>query len=372
MATVQRVKLFSEEHPFISESGTVMPALHVAYSIYGRLNATGDNAVLVCHALTGDARVGDNTGIEDDVRRAVPFYKNVTDNDPGWWNGLLGPGKALDTEKYAVICANIPGSCYGSSGPSDTPPPFDGPRFPALTIRDMVHVHKALLDNLGVCRLQTVIGGSLGGMQALEWALCYPEMVASVIPVATAARHSPWAMAFSHVMRQAIQNDPRFNAGDYEQQPERGLSLARQIAMISYRTAGSFGMRFGRTRQKGRFAVQNYLDYQGQKLVQRFDANALLVLLDAMDSHDVGRGRGGINAALGCITQPALCIGIESDLLYPAWEQQEIARMIPGARYAEIASPHGHDAFLIEQERLNQLVAAFLEERYGQKKEAAS
>jgi len=364
----QILELFNAHKPFELENGQRLSHVQVAYETYGRLQADGSNAILVCHALTGDAHAAGITEIDAALLQKIPLYAAKKPGQPGWWDGLIGPGKALDTERYFVISSNILGSCYGSTGPTapdpETGKPY-GPKFPQVSVRDMVKVQKALLDALGVRQLVTIIGGSLGGMQVLEWALLFPGMVQSLIPIATAARHSAWAIGFDHLARQAVMNDPQWNNGFYTAQPAQGLSLARQIGMISYRTDISFQQRFGRKVQPSeddkRFQVESYLSYQGEKLVRRFDANTLITLTRAMDAHDVGRNRGGTENALAQIKAPALCLGIDSDILYPATEQKEIARHIPNARYEEIHSSNGHDAFLIEYDQLNEKVGNFLQ-----------
>ncbi|WP_456440526.1 homoserine O-acetyltransferase MetX [Caldithrix abyssi] len=361
------ITLFESSRPLTLDSGHKLPAVQAAFETYGRLNAAGDNAILVCHALTGDAHAAGITQLDAQTLHKIPLYRSKKTDQPGWWDGLIGPGKALDTNRYFVVCSNILGSCYGTTGPMSVNPqsgrPY-GPDFPEITVRDMVKVQKALLDALSVKSLVTVIGGSLGGMQVLEWALLFPQMVRSIVPIATAAGHSAWAIGFNHLARQAVMNDPHWQGGHYRRQPERGLALARQIGMISYRTDISFQHRFGRDkRNDGKepvFQVESYLAYQGEKLVKRFDANSFVLLTRALDSHDVGRDRGGIEQALHSICCPALCVGIDSDILYPAREQQEIARQIPQALYREIKSPDGHDAFLIEYEQLNAMVREFL------------
>lgn len=357
--------IYSRRVPFRMESGAVLPGLDVAYTALGRLNEEGTNAVLVCHALTGNAHASD-----------APVSGGET--IPGWFNGIIGPALGLDTDRFCVICSNILGSCYGTTGPTSVDP-LTGVQyrmaFPQMTVRDMVNVQKLLLDHLGVRRLATVIGGSLGGMQALEWALMYPEMVGSIVPIATAAAHSAWCIGISETQRLAIMNDAAWQEGNYRVQPARGLAIARSIAMISYRSQVSFASRFQRkgvARGDGHerlhvfdeiplaFAVQSYLRYQGQKLADRFDANSYIYLTRAMDMHDVGAGRGSVNDALGSITARVLSIGISSDVLYPPAEQKEIASAIPGASYAELDSPHGHDAFLIEFDAMNALLRDFL------------
>jgi homoserine O-acetyltransferase len=357
--------IFSRREPFRLESGAVLPSLDIAYTASGRLNAGKTNAILVCHALTGNAHASD---------ALLHDGKTVS----GWFNGVIGPALGLDTDRFSVICSNILGSCYGSTGPTSVNPGTGEAyrmSFPQMTVRDMVRAQKLLLDHLGVLRLVTVIGGSLGGMQALEWALMYPEMVGSIVPIATAAAHSPWCIGISEMQRLAIMNDTAWQEGNYGVQPERGLAIARGIAMISYRSHTSFANRFDRMaiapgdgHERVRvfggipmsFAVQSYLRYQGQKLAGRFDANTYIYLTRAMDMHDVSAGRGSMKEVLGSISAKVLAIGISSDVLYPPAEQEQIASAIPGAAYAELDSPHGHDAFLIEFKTMNTLLTDFL------------
>lgn len=357
------VTLYDASHPFQMEIGTLLAPVTVAYETYGHLNASGTNAVLVCHALTGSAHAA---GYASDDPRTI-----------GWWDSFIGPGKPLDTNTHFIICSNFLGGCYGTTGPVSINPANGeqyGLSFPQMTVRDMVHVQKKLIDFLGVQSLQTVIGGSLGGMQVLEWALLYPRVVRSIIPIATSAMHSAWCIGLNDIGRQAIMNDPDWRNGDYYdfEQPKKGLSLARQVAMISYRSEREFLSRFGRERkgesadalsdrfnEKNIFQVESYLRYQGKKLVDRFDANTYIYITRAMDLHDITFGRGNLNDVLGSITVPALCIGIDSDILYPVREQKEIARMIPHSSYREILSPYGHDAFLIEFEQMEKLVREF-------------
>jgi homoserine O-acetyltransferase len=356
------VRLFDERKPFRFGSGALLAPVDVAYETYGSLNDRGTNAVLICHALTGSAHAA---GLSADGQR-------------GWWDGIVGSGRAFDPERHFIVCSNFLGSCYGTTGPATIDPRTGaqyGTSFPQMTVRDMVRVQKELLDTLGVRRLAAISGGSLGGMQVLEWALMYPEMIDAIIPIGTAARHSAWCIGLNEVARLAILNDPKWNDGDYTEQPERGLGLARMIAMISYRSRESFERRFGRAIQRkevGRgtfsaedwspFEVESYLHYQGEKLVDRFDAVTYVWITRAMDLQDVSRDRGSLREVLGRMKARALCVGISSDVLYPAEEQKEIASMIPGARYAEINSPDGHDAFLIEFEQLNRLIRDFLSE----------
>jgi homoserine O-acetyltransferase len=366
LVATQSVEFFPEQAPLLLENGATLAPVEVAYETYGTLNAKGTNAILVCHALTGDAHAA---GISSGGR---------TKGKAGWWDGLISPGKAFDTDKYFVVCSNFLGSCYGTTGPTTEDPETGKPyrlRFPQMTVRDMVRVQHKLLNYLGVRQLVTISGGSLGGMQVLEWALMYPEIVRSIIPIATASRHSAWCIGLNEASRLAIFDDPEWKDGNYDRQPAKGLALARLIAMISYRSRISFENRFGRQRSAPQshpiwaqlsgengelFDIQQYLRYQGQKLVDRFDATTYIYITRAMDLHDVGRGRGELGDVLGSIKARTFCIGISSDVLYPAEEQKEIASLIPHAEYGEIDSPHGHDAFLIEFDQLNNLMGSFL------------
>lgn len=359
----RKVRLYTEAEPFRFESGENLGPIDVAFETYGELNHEGTNCVLVCHALTGSAHAG--------------FYNSEDDKIPGWWDSVIGPGKPLDTSKYFVVCSNILAGCYGTTGPSTMNPATMreyGTSFPLTTIRDMVRVQKRLLDWLGVERLELVIGGSMGGMQALEWAVMYPDFTERVVSIATGANHTAWGIGLNEVARQAIYNDPAYQNGNYyaSGQPARGLALARMIAMISYRSPESFTMRFQRERTrpddvreffdlKNIFQVESYLHYQGVKLVERFDANTYVYITRAMDLHDVARDRGNLVDVLGTVKAKMLCVGISSDLLYPAVEQRGLADLIPGAHYAEIQSVHGHDAFLMEYDQLARILNDFLD-----------
>jgi len=363
--TTRQGSVFSPGGPFRMESGAVLPSIDIAYTTHGRLNETGTNAILVCHALTGNAHA---------VDARLPDGETI----PGWFQGVIGPSLGLDTDRYFVIASNVLGSCYGTTGPASINPATGSAyrmTFPQMTIRDIVRAEKLLVDHLGVRKLATVIGGSMGGMQALEWAVMYPGVTGSIIPIGTAAAHSAWCIGISETQRLAIMNDPAWQGGNYTAQPERGLAIARSIAMISYRSQPSFQARFARAgladgdgHERVRvykdvpmsFAVESYLRYQGQKLADRFDANSYLYLTRAMDLHDVSAGRGSMRDVLGGVSARVLSIGISSDVLYPPAEQKAIASAIPGAVYAEIDSPHGHDAFLIEFETMNRLLRDFL------------
>jgi homoserine O-acetyltransferase len=301
---------------------------------------------------------------------------------PGWWNGFVGPGAPLDTNRYFVVCVNVLGGCQGSTGPASPHPatgrPY-GSQFPVVSIRDMVRTQAAVADHLGVSRWRSVVGGSMGGMQVLEWGVMYPERVRSLVPIATAAAASAQQIGWWSSGRRAIRMDPAWRGGDYYDAapgdgPHEGLGTARMMSMMTFRSDDVFNARFGREVVEPidgfslwqRFEVERYLEYQGDKLVRRFDANSYLLLTKAMDLHDLARGRGGFEAAFRRLpsTAPLLAVGINSDILYPAAQAREIVRLadevgVP-ASYEELDSPHGHDAFLIEVDALGEILTKFL------------
>ncbi len=333
---------------FELESGQELQDVTVTYQTWGRLNARRDNVIVVGHTLTG------NTAVDE------------------WWPGLLGPGKALDTECYFVLCANVLGSCYGTTGPVSINPATGrsyGPDFPKVTVRDSVRLHKRLLDELAITGVELVIGGSLGGMQVLEWAF-FGDFVRRLVPIAASGRHSAWCIGWSAAQRQAIYADPTWRNGWYtaDSQPKSGLANARRIAMLTYRSQPSFEQRFGRAKQNGndRFAVESYLNYQGEKIIRRFDANAYIYLTVAMDTHDISRQRGEYADVLRSIKQSTLVVGIDSDILYPLSEQEEQVRLIPDSQLRVLVSPHGHDAFLIEQQQLNLIIINWMKEQINE------
>lgn len=328
--------------PFTLESGVVLPAAAACYNTYGELNADKSNLLVVCHALTGNSRL--------DL----------------WWGTLLGPGKALDTSKYMVLCANVLGSCYGSTGPTSVDPttgrPY-GASFPDVTIRDTVRLHMEVARSLGVRSVACVVGGSMGGMQALEWGLIGGDFVRRCVVIGCGAAHTAWQIGISETQRQAVYMDPNWRGGDPDplHPPAQGLSLARQIAMISYRTAKGYESKFGRqTDEAGQWQVRRYLAYQGERFLDRFDAVSYVKITEQMDTHDVGRGRGGVDAALAGMRARVLVMGIDSDVLYPLEEQQQLVARIPGSQLAVIRSVNGHDGFLLEHEQVNERICSFL------------
>ncbi len=340
MSSTQQSITFDD--PFVTEYGETIPAPTIAYQSWGTLNKERNNAVIVCHALTG------NTAADE------------------WFDGLFGPGKTLDPESQFIICPNVLGSCYGTTGPTSVNPETGNPYradFPKVTIRDIVRLQQRLVDHLDITGIEMLIGGSMGGMQALEWSIM-DDRPQSAVLIGMGKAHRPWAIGISHTQRQAIYNDPNWNDGYYseDQPPKDGLALARQIAMISYRSDADYEQKFGRALQNGnqQFEVESYLNYQGKKLVNRFDAVSYVRLSQAMDSHDVARNRKSYEEVLAQVNIPILVIGIESDNLYPVEEQYELVRLLNNARYRRLQSPHGHDAFLIEFDQLNNIIKPFL------------
>lgn len=344
----------------LQRGGHIAPVT-VAYETWGKLNAAGDNAVLLTHALTGSSHAHDT--------------ENPGDPKAAWWNPLIGLGRFFDTSRYYVICSNILGGCYGTTGPSSVDPntgrPY-GMRFPVITVRDMVEVQRKLIEHLGVRQLAMAAGGSIGGQQSLEWAVAYPELVRKAIVVAATAALTAQGVAFSEVGRQAILADPLWQGGDYlpGEGPQAGLAIARMLAMITYQSEEAMELRFARhpARNKNvpapsgftapgeRFDVEGYLYYQGEALVRRFDANSYLYISRAMDLYDVSEGYPSLEAALSRLRSKVLFIGIRSDFLFPAarvrWLADQVRAAGGEAIYAELDSPHGHDAFLKEWEQM--------------------
>jgi len=323
------------------ENGEVLANVTIAYQSWGTLNENRDNAILVNHALTGWSDV------------------------PGWWPSMVGPGLPFDTDEYFVVCPNVIGGCQGSTGPSSLA--IDGKRygsrFPTITIRDMVEAEVAFTNLLGIKKYRLSVGPSLGGMRSLEWAIQYPERVGAICTIGSSAVATGDQIGTASIQIRAIKSDPHFYGGDYyekERGPIEGMGIARRIAHLTYRTESEMDVRFGRQLQgddTGRYAVESYLDHQAQKLAQRFDANTYIALTEAMNSHDIGRDRGGVQAALASITVPVIVVSIDTDRLFPPRLQEEIADLVPNAHaLVTISSPFGHDGFLVEVEAVGDVI----------------
>ena len=367
---VEKQFLSIEDKDFTLQCGEKLKNITIAYETFGTLNKKKNNAILVCHALTGDSH-------------AAGFYKE-TDEKPGWWDIIIGPGKAIDTDKYFVVCSNIIGGCMGSTGPSSTIPGKTKPYnmdFPVITVSDMVICQKKLVDHLNIKQLLSAIGGSLGGMQAMEWSVKYPDMVKSVIPLATTMKHSALAIAFNEVARHAIKSDPKWNNGNYtnESKPDTGLSVARMIGHITYLSDESMREKFGRKLQDkkdlsftfdSQFQVESYLKYQGEKFVDRFDANSFLYITKATDYFDLEMqyGKGSSVKAFSKTKAKFLVISFSSDWLYPTYESKAIVKALKKNRldvsFCEIESNLGHDAFLLYDNSLNKMIKGFLASVY--------
>ncbi len=357
-------------HEFVFENGQRLGPLTLAYETYGRLDPAGRNAVLVLHALTGDSH-------------AAGYYSEE-DLKPGWWDIMVGPGKAIDTDRYFVICSNVLGGCMGSSGPSSIDPSTGRPyglRFPPVTIGDMVRAQKLLVQHLGIDKLLAVIGGSMGGMQVLEWSVRYPDMVEGAIPIATTTRHSAMAIAFNEVARQAIMSDPNWNNGDYygSLPPVHGQAVARMIGHVTYLSDIALRRKFDRKVKTSRrsslvfetdFQVSSYLKYQGEKFVNRFDANSFLYLTRATDYFNLAasHGQGSLVKAFSHTSARFLVISFSSDWLYPTYQSKEMVKAMKKnsleVNFCEIQIDYGHDSFLVPNPRLSRLVSAFLDKLY--------
>lgn len=337
------------------ESGAVIPGAHLVVQRWGAITPERDNVVLIEHALTGDSHV---------IGEAGPEHPS-----PGWWEGSVGPGAAIDTDRWHVVAMNVLGGCRGSVGPSSLHPdgkPW-GSRFPWISIRDQVAAERLALDALGIDRLAAVVGGSMGGMRTLEWIVGQPESVGAALVLAVGARATADQIGTQSTQIRAITSDPDWLGGDYHgtgRAPRVGLGIARRIAHLTYRTEHELDARFANDAQPGedprdggRYAIQSYLDHQADKLVSRFDAGSYVVLTEAMNRHDVGRGRGGIEAALRATNVPTVVAGVDSDRLYPLRQQQQIADLLPRCDGLEtISSAYGHDGFLIESQEISRLL----------------
>lgn len=367
LVKTQYVTLFEPPHELTLAGGAKLGPITVAYETYGRLNPAHDNAIFVCHALTGDAHLAG---------------KHSPDSQKtGWWDEIVGPGRGLDTDKYFLICANVLGGCQGTTGPSSVNPATGRPyglAFPFLTVSDIVAVHSALVRHLGIKSLLGIIGGSLGGMQVLEWAARFPEQVRSAIVLASSARLSAQGIAFNAVGRRAIVSDPNFCAGEFYGRPEGprfGLALARMLAHITYLSETSIEKKFGRRlqhsdrfafelMQETEFQIESYLHHQGKRFVERFDANSYLYLTRAMDYFDLADAFGSLTQALGRTSARFLIAAYTTDWLFPTAQSKELMTALLAAgrhvTFVELDSPYGHDSFLLEVSQLEELMNPFL------------
>ncbi len=346
------------------ESGRLLGPLTLAYETYGNLNDDKSNAILVAHAWTGDAHAAGR--------------HNTEDRKPGWWDDMIGPGKVLDTDRYFVICSNVIGSCFGSTGPTNNNPRTGKPynlQFPVVMVRDMVRAQQLLIDHLKIDQLLTVIGGSMGAMQALEWGIHYPERVRSIVPIAGTGRPSPMAIALNALARQAIYNDPMWRKGNYrpEHPPADGLSLARAVGHISFLSDPSMNLKFGRRFSArdgqfdffGQFEIERYLSYNGRSFVDRFDTNSFLYLAKSLDLYDVAWGFDGLEDALSSLDCQSLWFAFTSDWLYPPYQTEELVEVLhkqgKPAEYHLIDSDYGHDSFLVEPDKFTPKIVEFLD-----------
>ena len=355
------------DNPLQLDCGRSLGPVTLAYETWGVLNADRSNAILILHAFSGDSHVASHGGPDCDL------------DGPGWWEAMVGPGKGIDTDRYFVICSNILGSCRGSTGPGSTNPETGRPYgldFPVVTIADMVKAQKSLIDHLGIRQLYAVVGGSVGGMQVLQWCVSYPQMVRAAIPLATTMRHSALCIAFNEVARQAIMTDPKWQHGRYPEDgpPEHGLAVARMIGHITYLSDEAMHRKFGRRLQKRDdlsfrletdFQVESYLNYQGAKFVERFDANSLLYITKAADYFDLNKED---NPAINQLAETAtkfLVISFSSDWLYPTYQSRELVQALKrngcDVSFCEVQADCGHDAFLLPDHRLTNLISGFLD-----------
>jgi len=369
---VVRRKYAQFDVPLTMRSGETLDGFTLAYETYGTLNADHSNAILICHALSGDSHV-------------AGYYTHDSDEAPGWWDEAVGPGKMFDTDRFYVICSNVIGGCQGSSGPS-SPAPDGKPyalRFPFVTVPDMVQAQRHLMDTLGIERLFAVAGGSMGAMQALQWSVDFPERVGSVLFIASTPRSSPQAIALNEIGRQAIYADPNWNRGDYYDQtpPNAGLAVARMVGHISYMSEQSLERKFGRRTRGGKFAynfdidfdVESYLQHQGEKFIRRFDANSYLYITKALDYFNIADDFGGsLEAAAAQIRCPVLVVTFSSDWLYPAEQGYELVTALENTggkvQYHHVHAYFGHDSFLVEVETMTQLVGGFLDKLWETKR----
>ncbi|GIK29931.1 MAG: homoserine O-acetyltransferase [Chloroflexi bacterium] len=363
--------------PLMLKSGQMLDRFTLAYETYGTLNADRSNAILVCHALSGDAHAGG-------------YHSDDPHEPPGWWDSAIGPGKMFDTSRYFVICSNVIGGCRGSTGPASLAPggePY-GLRFPVVTVRDMVEAQRRLIDYLGITQLWAVAGGSMGAMQALEWGVAFPDRAANVLFIASTPRSTPLNVALNEVGRQAIYNDPRWNEGAYYHQrvrPTGGLAVARMLGHISYMSDAAFERKFGRRYQFGDepgysfdtdFAVESYLKHQGEKFNQRFDANSYLYITKALDYFNIADGYGSLESALSRLHAGVLIVTFSSDWLYPPQASIEMARVLSRldkrVEHYHVDADHGHDSFLLEVNRMDEIVSGFLDRAHAEANSTAA
>ena len=357
---------FAEDVPMPLDSGEQLGPITLAYETYGQLNAEKSNAILILHALSGDAHASS--------------CQSQTDENPGWWDDCIGPGKAFDTDRYYVICSNVVGGCRGSTGPGSIDPNTDRPyglSLPVVTIADMVRAQRHLIDYLGIDKLLAAAGGSMGGMQVLQWVVSYPERLHAALPIATTARHSPMLIAFDEVGRQAIYADPNWNGGDYYDgpHPNAGLAVARMVGHITYLSETSMHHKFGRRLREREvfgydfdtdFEIESYLRYRGNKFTERFDANSYLYVTKSMDYFDLSNGHGDLATAFIKSTGITyLVVSFTSDWLYPPYHSKELVGVLTAAgadvSYCNVQSTWGHDAFLVEVETMTSLISNFLD-----------
>jgi len=334
------MKVLKHNKPFVTEGGAIFKELEIAYDTWGTLNNKGDNVIWVCHALTA------NSDVE------------------AWWPGMIGKGLAFDTDKYFIVCANILGSCYGTTGPLSVNPDTGKPwlnDFPVITIRDIVNLHEILRVSLGIKKIHIIIGSSIGGYQALEYSIIYPGIIEKLIFIASSPKQSPWAIAFNESQRLSLEADPTF-FGDNPEGGKKGLKAARSIALLSYRTSYAYNKTQAEESDEktGSYKASSYQAYQGDKLVKRFNPWTYYRLTQLSDSHNIGRGRGGVEKALKIVKAETLCIGIRSDILYPPDEQKSVASGVERGSYTEIDSFFGHDGFLIETGQVTEVIKNFL------------
>jgi homoserine O-acetyltransferase len=335
------MEILKYKQQFKTETGSLLPELEIVYNTYGKLNRTADNVIWICHALTA------NSDVE------------------AWWPGMVGEGLLFDTGKHFIVCANVLGSCYGTTGPPSVNPETGKPwlrNFPLITVRDLINVHEILRDHLGIRKIHTIIGASIGGYQALEYTIMFPELIGRLVVLASGTKQTPWALAFSESMRLAMEADQTFMANEPEG-GKKGLKAARSIALISYRTVAAYNktQKEDDDEKLTSFKACSYQAYQGEKLVKRFNPYSYWCLTNLSDTHNIGRGRGGVIKALGQIKAKVLCVGITSDLLFPTEEQKLIAAHTENAEYIEIDSFYGHDGFLIETGVVTDVVRKFWE-----------